>query len=259
MAYRSRSYTTRQFFSPEWFPPGVKWLLIVNLGIFLLLFFSNLNGAGRWYSDFALQPASVVRTGAIWQVVTYCFLHVSPPHIFWNALSLWMFGMMLERAWGTRRFVEFYFICAVGAAVVAILGSYLFFDPAIPFIGMSGAVFGLLVGFGFAFRGQTVMFSFVFPMKAEYMAMLMGAFWFLMTLDTRGAFLAHVGGMLTAFVYMMFFAERRSSSRSSSRSSGPGLAETVRARYKKWKIERARRKFQVYLRKNDPDRDRWVN
>jgi membrane associated rhomboid family serine protease len=258
MAYRSRSNSPR-FFSPDWFPPGVKWLLIVNTAIFLLLFFTTLSSGSRWYSDLALQPASVVRAGAIWQLVTYFFIHVSPQHYFWNALSLWMFGMMIERAWGTRRFLEYYFICGIGAGIITIIGTYLFFSPLMPFIGASGAVFGLLVAFGFVFAEQTVMFSFVFPMKGKYMAALLGAFWFLMTLDTQGAFIAHVGGMLTGLIYMLYFAPLRSHAGGGSRSQDSGWLAAAQQRYKMWKTERARKKFKVYLRKNDPDRDRWVN
>jgi len=265
MANRSRSYSSRQFFSPEWFPPGVKWLLIVNTAIFFLLFFSSLSGGGRWYSDLALQPKSVVKAGAIWQLVTYFFIHVSPQHFFWNALSLWMFGMMLERAWGTRRFIEYYFICGIGAGIIGILGSFLFFDPGMATIGASGAVFGLLVAFGFVFADQTVMFSFVFPMKAKYMAMLLGAFWFLMTLDSNGAFLVHLGGMITGLIYMLYFAGSGTGASVRGGYSRPaygvksGLVDSWKERYRLWKIERARKKFQVYMRKNNPDRDRWIN
>jgi membrane associated rhomboid family serine protease len=232
----------------------VKWLLIANVSIFLVMFFAGLFGADlrAVTIHLELQPASVV-IGAIWQLITYGFLHGGVQHIFWNALSLWMFGMMLERAWGTRRFLEFYFTCLIGAAIFTVIGAYLFFFPAATYIGMSGAVFGLLVAFGFVFKDQTVMFSFVFPMKAQYMAMLMGALWFLMTLDTHGGFLPHLGGMVVAFVYMYYFQGAKVS------STRPALGELVRRRYKQWKIERARKKFQVYLRKNDPDRDRWVN
>ena len=277
MAYRSRSYSGSNIFSPEWFPPGVKWLLIVNTAIFLLLFFSTLTTGSRWYSDLALVPASVVGAGAIWQLFTYFFVHVSPSHYFWNALSLWMFGMMIERAWGTRRFLEFYMICGVGAGLIGIIGSYLFFDPGMSTIGASGAVFGLLVAFGFLFSDQTVMFSFVFPMKAKYMAMLLGAFWFLTTLDTHGAFIVHLGGMITGLIYMLYFAKAPNlttgagaytpssftqTSRTRQMSAGRGgghFIDDLKERFRQWKIERARKKFQVYMKKNSPDRDRWVN
>jgi len=249
MAYRSRSYS-RSFFAADWFTPGVKWLLITNVSIYFLMLFSSLFGMDvRGFTvHLELQPASVM-IGAIWQLVTYGFLHGGIQHIIWNALSLWMLGLMLERAWGTRRFLEFYFTCLIGAAVFTVIGSYLISSPKVSYIGMSGAVFGLLVAFGYAFKGQTMMFNFIFPMKAEYMALLMGALWLLMS--GTGGLLPHLGGILTAFAYMFYFQGRK--------SPGFDLGYAVRQRYRQWKIDRAKKKFQVYLRKNDPNRDRWVN
>src|SRR5439155_2763508 len=104
--------------------------------------------------------------------------------------------------------------------------------------------------FGFVFYNQTVLFSFVLPMKAQYVSMILAAVFFFLTLDYHGAYLAHIGGMAVAFVYMYFFQGRDLSLKSKL---------TLKQRYHQWKIDRARRKFQVYLRKNDPDRDRWVN
>lgn len=250
MANRSRS-SSRSFLSPDSFPPAVKWLLIANVSIYVILLVSGLaNAPTRWYSLLMLQPASVVELGMIWQLVTYSFLHADVMHIFWNALSLWMFGQMLERSWGTKFFVRFYFICVVGGAIFAIIGTYLFFNPAATFIGMSGAVLGLVVAFGFVYYDQTVLFSFVLPMKAQYIAMLIAALMFFSNLESRGAMLVHLGGMVTAFVYMFFFQ---------GKDIGLKSKLTLRERYNQWKIQRARKKFQVYLRKNDPDRDRWVN
>ena len=250
MANRSRS-SSRSFLSPDSFPPAVKWLLIVNISIYIIILVTGLASApARWYSLLMLQPAAVVTLGMLWQLVTYSFLHSDALHIFWNGLSLWMFGQMLERTWGTRFFLKFYFLCAVGAAIFAIAGSYLFFFPTATYMGMSGAVLGLVVAFGFVYYDQTVLFSFVLPMKAQYVAMLIAALMFFLTLDTRGAFLAHLGGMVTAFIYMYFFEGKDLAMKSRM---------TLRERYNLWKIDRAKKKFQVYLRKNDPDRDRWVN
>jgi len=250
MANRFRN-SSQQFLSPDSFPPAVKWLLIANVGIYICTSLAGFAGAApRWYSDLMLQPARVVGFGTIWQLVTYSFFHADASHIFWNALGFWMFGQMLERTWGTRFFLKFYFICVVGAAIFAILGSYLFFDPGTPFMGMSGAVLGLVVAFGFVFYNQTVLFSFVLPMKAQYVSMLLAALYFFLTLDYHGAYLAHLGGMVTAFIYMYFFQGKDLELKT---------GVTLKERYRQWKIDRARKKFQVYLRKNDPDRDRWVN
>jgi len=250
MANRSRS-SSRSLLSPDSFPPAVKWLLIINVGIYICTSFAGFAGAPpRWYSLLMLQPASVATLGMVWQLVTYSFFHGDASHIFWNALGFWMFGQMLERTWGTKFFLKFYFLCVLGAALFAILGSYLFFNPGATFIGMSGAVLGMVVAFGFVYYDQTVLFSFVLPMKAQYVSMLLAALYFFLTLDYRGAYLTHLGGMVTAFVYMYFFQGKDLTLKSKL---------TLRERYNQWKMDRAKKKFQVYLRKNDPDRDRWVN
>ena len=250
MANRSRP-SSRSFLSSDSFPPAVKWLLIVNIAIYLVLLSANLAGASSlWYFPLTLQPASVVTLGMIWQVVTYAFIHPSIGHLFWDAIGLWMFGQMLERSWGTRFFLRFYLLCAVGAAVFAIIGSYLIYDPSATFVGMSAAVLGLIVAFGFVYYDQTVMFSFVLPMKAQYVAMLIAALIFFSNLESRGGMLVHLGGMVTAFVYMYFFQGQDLALKSKL---------TLKERFNQWKVQRARKKFQVYMRKNDPDRDRWVN
>ena len=88
MANRSRS-SSRSFLSPDSFPPAVKWLLIVNVSIYIVLLISGLASAPvRWYSLLMLQPASVVEFGMVWQLVTYSFLHAGFFHWFGNMLGL---------------------------------------------------------------------------------------------------------------------------------------------------------------------------
>ena len=96
-------------------PPGIQFLLISNGVIFAL--FTFIPGAFRL---FGLMPEMVLR-GAIWQVVTYQFLHAGIMHIVFNMLTLWMFGSAVEGSWGTRRFLRFYFICGTGAGICALL------------------------------------------------------------------------------------------------------------------------------------------
>ena len=85
MANRSRS-SSRSFLSPDAFPPAVKWLLIINVGVYLLLLAANLGGISMdWFFPLMLHPKSVVQFGMIWQLVTYAFFHPSVGHLFWNA------------------------------------------------------------------------------------------------------------------------------------------------------------------------------
>src|SRR6186713_250649 len=113
MAISSRSYAPRGYSSGS-LPPGVKWLLIANTAVFLayfLFWLLKIDGIFRW---FALIPQAVAH-GQIWRIGTYLFLHsvADPFHLLINMLMLYMFGVQLERTWGTRKFLEYYFLCGV--------------------------------------------------------------------------------------------------------------------------------------------------
>jgi len=253
MAFSSRSYVNRYIPSNR-FPTGLKWLLIVNVAIFVTSILLQPAGVGSIFENFALVPAQVVQTFAIWQVVTYMFLHSGFLHILWNMLALWLFGAELERVWGTARFLRFYFACGIGAALTVILCSYIFGGANVRTVGSSGAVFGILVAYALLFPNQTILFSFIIPMKSKYFVMIIGAIVFLQsymaTIGGQGssvAVVAHLGGLVTGFMLLRW---RRLRSQ---------VWQPVTANYKDWKLQRARRKFEVYLRKKDSDRDRWVN
>ncbi len=248
MPYNTRYYNRGPSYS-GWFPLGVKWLLISNIGIFLLTFFAARVGSNFASEWFGLVPYRVIPRLEIWRVFTYLFLHdpSSFGHILFNMLALWMFGKDIESAWGTRRFLKFYFLCGLAAAVCVIVLNYLFGNAHSNTIGASGAIFGLLVAFGIMYPDVTVLFSFLFPIKAKYFVMIIGAITFLSSFqaNTGVSNFAHLGGMVFGFVYL-----KAGWGASSSRLSRPGPASSLRARYRQWKVERAKRKFQVYLRKH---------
>ena len=105
------------------FPPftrAVKWLVIANAAVYLLMFILGAVApslAGFITAVGALIPAAVAH-GWIWQLVTYSFLHAGLFHVLFNMLTLWMFGSQMERDWGFHQFLEFYFYCAIAAALV---------------------------------------------------------------------------------------------------------------------------------------------
>src|SRR4051812_29517362 len=101
MPFSSRSYVNRHIPSNR-FPVGLKWLLIVNTVIFVISILAERQ-IGPLFDNFALVLSQVVRTFAVWQLVTYMFIHVGFSHILWNMLALWMFGAQIERLWGTQR------------------------------------------------------------------------------------------------------------------------------------------------------------
>ena len=246
--YRSRSSLF------NWsFPTGVKWLIISNVAVYLVYFFGSYLRGEPIFGALELMPSAVIR-GAFWQLVTYLFLHDlgSIWHILFNMLTLWMFGAPIEETWGTRRFLTYYFVCGIGAGICVVLVNLAFGHPHQRVIGASGAIYGLLLAFGMLFPNQTVLFSFLFPIKAKYMVMIFGAIAFMSSFQTGSTVsnLAHLGGMIFGFAYMKTqFGSR----------IGGSFDFDFRRRWKEYKLQRARKKFKVYLKKHGSDRDTWVN
>ena len=175
----------------------MKYLLLVNVGVFFLEF---LWGAELIYV-FGLTPA-LVKKGFIWQLVTYMFLHGGFFHILFNMFALWMFGCDIERAWGTREFLKYYFITGVGAGFFTF---FLSFNSHIPTIGASGAIFGILVAFVMMFPDRPIYLYFLLPIKAKYLVIFFAVIEFLAsfrhTSDGIGHF-AHLGGMVIGYIYI---------------------------------------------------------
>lgn len=236
----------------DYFPPGVKWLLIVNSAIFVLDYTAQVMLGLDLFGLFGLRPAEILQLFMVWQLGTYMFLHGGVLHLLLNMLMLWMFGMDLERDWGTRRFLRYYFLCGVGAGIcvvaVALLRSS---EMYVRTIGASGAIFGLLLAFGVLYADRIILVMFLFPMKAKYAVMIFGAIEFLGSWQTGGgvSHVAHLGGMLFGFVYLKTQLKRIRWSPFSS----------LRRQVQDWQRQRARRRFQVYMKKQQSDRDRWVN
>jgi len=236
----------RRSFFLDYFPPGVKWLLLINTAVYLLVFLGGRTVQPHVTVLFALYAEAAVRNLYVWQVFTYMFLHGSITHILFNMLTLWMFGTPLERDWGTRRFLKYYFYCGIAAGVCVLLINVLVGDWSTPTVGSSGAIFGLLVAFGVLYPNQTVLMNFLFPIKAKYMVMIYAAIELLLTFgpNTGVSTIAHLGGMAFGYIYLKGRLPRWKM---------PDLAGA----YHQWKLQRAKRKFQVYMKKHG--RGPWVN
>jgi membrane associated rhomboid family serine protease len=224
----------------------VRALIIANVGVFVLLLF-----AGRFLIDlFGLTPADVFTARRVWQPLTYLFLH-SPSaftHILFNMLAVWMFGVDLERRWGTPFFLKFYFTTGVGAAASVLVLSLLPFTATASLwnattIGASGAVYGLLMAWALLFPHRQILFMFIFPLPARIFVLIIGAIALLSAIAASGgpvANLAHLGGLLVGWLYL----------------KGPkDLRLTWQYHLTRWRMERMRRRFDVHRGgKNDGPR-----
>ena len=182
-------------------PPITQALLLINVALFAadLLFGRMLTAL------FALWPLGTHFMP--WQVLTYAFLHGSVGHLFFNMLGLWMFGSELERLWGGKRYLQFYFASVLTAALTQLVVGLLI--GGAPTVGASGGLFGLLLAFGMMFPNRIIMPLFPpIPMKAKTFVMVFGGLELLfgVTGTASGvAHFAHLGGMLGGFLMMRYW------------------------------------------------------
>ncbi len=174
-------------------PPANRAIILANIAVFLLqqLFFEPMVGL------FALWPPASGMFHA-WQLVTYAFLHGSLAHIFLNMFALFMFGRGLELYWGARRFVIYYFVCVLAAALTQLVveGAS---GGAEPVLGASGGVFGVLLAFAWYFpRQKLIVLPIPIPVPAWLFVTIYGLIELFsgLTRTQQGvAHFAHLGGM----------------------------------------------------------------
>ena len=222
-------------FGPGPITPAVKWIIWANVGAFV---------ATAIFPDiidyFGLVPEAVIERQWIWQPITYMFLHEGIFHILFNMLGIWMFGVELERIWGTKFFLRYYAITGVGAALTTVIVALLPFAatsqiyPAVT-IGASGALYGLLLAYALYYPHRPILMFMLFPVPAKYFVIIIGAIAFLSSTSAgapKVAHAAHLGGMIFGYLYL--------------RGRGGGMTAEIKYRYLKWKMNRLRRKFDVY-------------
>ncbi len=221
-----------QISTPQGFsliPPVVKNLLIIN-GLFFLATMalgSSMNiDLVRWLGLHSLESPNFQP----FQLVSHMFMHGGMTHILFNMFALWMFGSTLENYWGGKRFLVYYMITGLGAAVMQMavnetqiflaaaqmtyeqvmmveeegLGLLMtgrnYIDPVMsnynrlvntPMVGASGAVFGLLLAFGMSFPNAIIYLYFAIPIKAKYFVMLYGLFELYSGVSNSGGNIAH--------------------------------------------------------------------
>lgn len=225
-------------------PPVVKNLIIINVALFLITMVSRrifgfpLSGVlGLFYFQSPYFGP--------WQIVTHMFMHGGGFHILFNMWALWMFGKTLESVWGSQRFLIYYLVTGLGAAVIHSLVLYIQWAPEVaalkaaysvdhinhallneilrpgnefyglanalrtPTVGASGAVYGLLLAFGVLFPNtQLFIIPFPFPIKAKWLVLGFGALEIYLGLTQPGsniAHFAHLGGMIFGFILIRYW------------------------------------------------------
>ncbi len=183
-------------------PPTVLNLLIVNcLGLMAGTLFPMVN---YWFGLHTLQSSAFMP----YQVITYMFLHGDLSHLFFNMFALWMFGRTLEYELGSKRFLTYYMVCGVGAAILQLVIGMFF--PYSLTVGASGAVFGLLLAFGVMHPNSVIMLLIPpIPIKAKWFVVLYGALELYLGMRNNPmdnvAHFAHLGGMLWGFMLLTYW------------------------------------------------------
>jgi membrane associated rhomboid family serine protease len=182
------------------FRGAIKWIILISGATLILQQFF-----GPVFIDYlGLTPLDVLQHYWLWQLVTFQFLHAGIFHWLFNMFILWMFGRELEVRWGTAEFLKFFFITGLGAGL-----SVLALSPHsnVATIGASGAVFGLLVAFAMVFPDATLYLYFLIPVKAWQAAALFAVIELFAGLEGGGMGIsrfAHLGGMLTGYLYLRY-------------------------------------------------------
>ena len=220
---QSDNYTLRGF---SFLPPVVKNLLILNVLFFL--------------ADISLQTRGIDLTQWLglhyitaqdfypWQFITYMFMHGNFSHLFFNMFALWMFGYALENHWGSKRFLVYYLITGVGAALIQtgvlaleIRGMTQGLPPfaaqhyinQIVTVGASGAIYGILLAFGMCFPNVPIFLYFFFPIKAKWFVIIYGVIELFAGIGGTAdgvAHFAHLGGMIFGLLLILYWRKHGS-------------------------------------------------
>ena len=209
-------YTRNSFLSN--ISPVVKNLLIINV----IMYLATVLIGDNMYEKFSLFYFSSPFFKP-YQLVSHMFMHGSFTHIFFNMYTLFIFGNVLERVWGGQKFLFYYFVTGIGAALLHLGVAYLQLQGYIsngnfmgvqsimltPTVGASGAIYGLLLAYGMLFPNNIM--QLIFPpvaLKAKWFVIIFGALELLLGLSGRGgniAHFAHLGGMIFGYFLIMYW------------------------------------------------------
>jgi membrane associated rhomboid family serine protease len=230
-----------RYYRPDNFPPIVKNLMIINALVFLAQVSLSQFNITEWIQLYPVMPEQLRQILAQspnipyypegfrfqpYQIATHMFSHGSFMHILFNMFGLWMFGKILENAWGPKRFLLFYLVCGVGAALCHLAIQYFrceqllqavlagsstdkYIGAIAPAVGASGAIMGIFVAFGYLFPNTELFLMFIpIPIKAKWAVLGFIAFDLFSGVTGRGdniAHFAHLGGALTGFILVLIW------------------------------------------------------
>jgi membrane associated rhomboid family serine protease len=236
-------------------PTMTKNLLVVNFLAFAATWVLELRGIDL--SQLLGLHFFLASDFHFYQFFTYMFLHGGFTHIFFNMFALWMFGSVIERVWGPKKFIFYYIICGIGAGLTQEIVQYANFsiqglsayqyvnaggiqmttDAYINLwttIGASGAVYGILLAFGMIFPNERLfIIPFPFPIKAKWLIVGYIAIEIFSALGQNDgvAHMAHLGGMLFGFLLIRYWQKHPDSSQRFGRSRGQEFFENMKRRY----------------------------
>ena len=236
-------------------PTMTKNLLVVNFLAFAATWVLELRGIDL--SQLLGLHFFLASDFHFYQFFTYMFLHGGFTHIFFNMFALWMFGSVIERVWGPKKFIFYYIICGIGAGLTQEIVQYANFsiqglsayqyvnaggiqmttDAYINLwttIGASGAVYGILLAFGMIFPNERLfIIPFPFPIKAKWLIVGYIAIEIFSALGQNDgvAHMAHLGGMLFVFLLIRYWQKHPDSSQRFGRSRGQEFFENMKRRY----------------------------
>ena len=187
-------------------PKAVKHIILINACVLVMTYLNN----PLMSRLFALNPITFYLKP--WQLVTYMFMHGGVMHLLFNMYTLYIFGSVLENIWGTKKFLTFYFVTGIGSGLVNILVQHLTGDFALT-VGASGAIYGVLMGYAMLYPDSVL--TLIFPpisMKAKWFVLVFAGIELLMGISNSPsdnvAHFAHLGGLVFAFLLLMYWKKR---------------------------------------------------
>lgn len=199
MRFQFQSDPGQFSYKPALFTDAIKILVSVNFGIFLLQTIASTEGL--FFPLFGLVPKLVWSEFMLWQPFTYLFFHGGIWHVLINMFVLWMFGSELERLWGKNHFLKFYFVTGIGAGLITMLFGL---NSMTPIVGASGAVYGVLLAYGFTYPNRTIYLYGIIPIKSLWFVIGIGVIAFMSSFDdiSQISHLTHLSGMFIGYLML---------------------------------------------------------